>query len=308
MLFNKFYDTNWVLAIRKKDENTPFFLSNKKSKFNIIKNPWRYWCADPFLFEYNGKTFIFCEAFDIFRDKGVIAYRYIKENGKFSKLHPCLDLPYHLSYPFIFKHDNEIYMIPETGSINEIQLYKATKFPDKWEKQKVLLKNTSACDTNLLVYNGETYMFTLIFDKSQSPYIYNELFVFLIKDDKFIKLPFNPAINNSEMARNGGNFISYNNDLYRVAQNCSNMYGENLNFLKITNLSPASYEEVLIKKIKLNDILLNNNKIYDGIHTYNNDNQYEIIDLQIERCFRIERVIYLILNKFKNIIGRFLKK
>lgn len=306
-MLNKFYDTNWVLAIKKKEHNNPFFLNDKKTTFSTIKNPWRYWCADPFLFKYSGKTFIFCEAFDIFQDKGIIAYRYLKENGKLSKLYPCLDLPFHLSYPYIFEHDGDIFMVPETGSADEIQLYKATHFPNKWKKQKVLLKNKSACDTNFLVYDGNAYMFTLIFDKSKDKYVYDKLFAYILKDEEFVEFPINPIVNNSELARNAGDFISHNNNLYRVSQNCSSIYGENLNFLKITDLSPNSYKEVLIKKIGLNDISLNSNKNYNGIHTYNCDDHYEIIDLQITQCFRIERLIYLIINKLKFTVCRFFK-
>jgi hypothetical protein len=307
LFLDKFYDTNWVLAIKKKHNNTPFFLENEKSKFNIVKNPWRYWCADPFLFDYNGKTFIFCEAFDIFHDKGIIAYRYIKKNGKLSKLKSCLNLPFHLSYPYIFNYNGEVFMVPETGSVDEIQLYKAIQFPQKWEKCQVLLKDISACDTNFLSYNENTYMFTLIFDKKQDKYVYDKLFVYFLDGENFVSLPSNPVVTNTKLARNAGNFILHNDVLYRVSQNCSQMYGENLNFLKITNLSPTSYNEELIKTICLNDITTNDDGIYDGIHTYNCNEQYEIIDLQIKKCIRIERVVYLILNKVKSLLCRMVR-
>jgi len=44
-----------------------------------------------------------------------------------------LNLDYHLSYPFIFTEDNEIYMIPETSGNKRVEIYRCVGFPKKWE-------------------------------------------------------------------------------------------------------------------------------------------------------------------------------
>lgn len=300
MFLDRYIDSGWTLAVRKNIPDGQLFQSDDKRPFYAIKNPWRYWCADPFLFNYKGTEYIFCEAFDIFKDKGVIAYRIIGKNGKVSKLYPCLECEGHLSYPNIFEHDGQIYMVPESGDANEIALYKAIQFPDKWEKAAVLVKDVAACDTNLIRYNNETYLLTVIIDKNQSQYSYDSLYLYVLNGDCFEKCENSVAVCDAEYARNGGNMFYDKEYLYRVSQNCKDMYGENLNFLAVDKISSTHYEEHLTKKVSLSDIEVAGNKRYDGIHTYNFDLQYEIIDLQKKKWFRIERFLYLVMNKFKH--------
>ena len=37
-----------------------------------------------------------------------------------------LDEPFHLSYPYVFDHESETYMIPEAKGSNSVRLYRAT--------------------------------------------------------------------------------------------------------------------------------------------------------------------------------------
>ena len=60
-----------------------------------------------------------------------------------------LEEQFHLSYPYIFEHEDRVYMIPETNEANEIRLYQAVDFPLIWELKQVLMQNVSAVDTSI---------------------------------------------------------------------------------------------------------------------------------------------------------------
>ena len=48
---------------------------------------------------------------------------------------------FHLSFPFIFKFNNNFYMCPETKEKKEIRIYKCKNFPNQWEFCKTLIDN-----------------------------------------------------------------------------------------------------------------------------------------------------------------------
>ena len=62
-----------------------------------------------------------------------------------------LDEVFHLSYPQVFKHKDEFYMLPETAGSNNILLYKAENFPYNWKVIDTLLKDIELKDPSLLL-------------------------------------------------------------------------------------------------------------------------------------------------------------
>lgn len=302
MLFDKYTDGGWVLAIRPRIAGQELFLGHTRRPFKLIKNPWRYWCADPFLVRHEGVEYIFCEAFDILRDRGILAYRTIDEKGRVSKLHPCLDTGSHLSYPNVFCHKGQMYMIPESGTADEVALYKAVHFPDKWEKQMVLLEGVAACDTDLVEHQGNAYLLTLIFDRDKGPYVYDRLYAYVWNADRFVPCMTRPVVQGAQYARNAGSTFTHEGKLFRVSQDCKDMYGESITFHQILKLGSAGYEERAVRQIGVADISVDSRKPFEGIHTYNTDERYEIVDLQRKKWFRIERLLYLFSNKLHHIL------
>ena len=80
--------------------------------------------ADPFLFIRNNTLYLFYEVLRC-GDKGCIMM--VQTNDLKSWSEPVLVLkePWHLSFPFVFEYNGEVYMIPESQECNEIRLYKA---------------------------------------------------------------------------------------------------------------------------------------------------------------------------------------
>lgn len=288
----------WTIAYRKR--GAKLLLEDSTAAFHIIENTWRYWCADPHLFENEGRTYVFAELYDRVLRRGVIGCCEITDSG-YTPWKVILKMPWHLSYPHIFKKDGEIYMIPESYVGNEIALYKATNFPEKWEKVKTLKKDYVAVDSTLFTYKGKMWLQTLQFEKD------HELFrLFAVKEDRLSDTSFQIAKDDANK-RPAGKLFWYSGKFYRPAQDCTDNYGCALNFYEVTKADNDAYEETLVVKILPTEIRSDFSGVPQGIHTYNLSDKYEIIDLksyETDWLYPIMRIFWFIYRKLKGAFNR----
>ena len=286
----------WVIAYRNRNNNT-LLIDDQREPFQCIQNTWRYWCADPHLFENNGHTYVFAELYDRILRRGVIGCCELSDAGC-SKWQVVLSEPYHLSYPHVFEYNGEVYMIPESYVAAEISIYRSTFFPYKWEKVKVLKDSCVAVDSTFFSDQHGCWILTLESEKSGE-----YLRIYKISDGILSKHPHIVA-HNSNQVRPAGNFFLHNGKLLRPAQDCSDSYGCALNFYQVTKLDEREYSEKLVKKITPSMIHSNFHHKIHGIHTYNLSGKYEIIDLKyrkIDLWFYLMRPVWYLVRRIKNL-------
>jgi hypothetical protein len=217
---------------------------------NIIANPPYRFLADPFVFRRGNLDVCFVEDYDFRTKKGKISVFKISGN-KYEELGSALDEPFHLSYPFIFTVDNELYMCPETSEIREIRLYKCTEFPLRWSFHKTLIKDVSAADTNIFFFKDRWWLLTNV-DSSEIGDHNSELHVFCadaFDSDAWTPHAKNPVIFDSERARNGG-FFHDGEKLFRVFQRQGyDQYGESMGIAQIKDLGMETYGEEVVSRI-----------------------------------------------------------
>lgn len=287
----------WNVAFRNKSCGS--ILEDTKEPFKIIPNCWHGWCADPFVFEYKGRTYIFAELFDYLKDYAGIAYS-VLENNKFSKWKVVIQEKFHMSYPHVFERDGEIYMIPETSENETLTLYKAKQFPDVWVKDKVLLENAKIVDTTLESPDlskslGLTYKIT-----ENSKW---QLLLFELDNEKITFSDLGVLCDNASIARPGGGFFEYNGEKFRVSQDCEIDYGYAINFMKLTEFSKNGFAEKKEKYVSPNDINIDKRFCITGIHTYNANCNYEVIDVK-HLDYNILYFLLRICRKVKRMIKR----
>ena len=247
-LFLKILGNKKIWSVIYNDQN--FLTPSNYNKFIKIRNYKNTFLADPFLFKKNNKKFLFGEEYNFKKSKGSIVVYEINEST-YNRIGICLEENFHLSYPYIFKFENNIYMLPETAQINEIRLYKCIDFPMKWKFFKTIKKDIFAVDNMIFFKNNYWWLFTNIANGHKDRF--SNLDIFYSDNplsDKWIEHDKNPIFVNIEKSRNGGIIID-KNDIFRINQSPSFYeYGYEINLNKIVKLTPENYEEVCIRNIK----------------------------------------------------------
>lgn len=279
---SKIYAESWNVAWRK-CSNGNSILNDKKTPFTIIKNSVRYWAADPFLFEHNGEMYIFAELYDYFKRRGVIGFYQL--NGKKGKWISVISEDYHMSYPYIFEKDGQVYILPESNASNKLYLYRAVDFPYKWEKSTVIRENMKLADTTLFDCNGKKYALAFDVVSPKSP-ILMLLDIEEKSNDRALHL------GSVELRRPAGKMISNN---IRPAQNCTDDYGKGIIFY-LYSLKDDEYSEEEIQRVFPEDLSYSQDIYLDGMHTYNRLDNYEVIDVKTRR--------FNLLNLVSRIIGK----
>ena len=262
--------TQWFLAIRPR---TPGLSFDNPGGYKVLTPPRDRFYADPFLFERDGKTYLFFEDYRYSEQRALICCAELHGDGSLGEAVEVLRRPYHLSYPFVFEYQGEMYMIPETRENGTVELYKAEKFPWRWVLDRVLLEDVSAVDATMHAHEGRLWMFTGMSNGRYSNC--DELALFSSESlfGPWKMHPQSPIVSDVRRARPAGALFYENSRLIRPSQDCGKAYGYGLVFSEITKLNEVEFEEREISRIGPEwhpDNL--------GTHTYTRSRHFEVID------------------------------
>lgn len=218
----------WFIAF-KKNSGDP--LSHLELYTPLFPPEGKFY-ADPMLFKYKGINYIFFEDYDY--KKGVISCVTVDKELYISEPIKIIELETHLSFPYVFMDNHHIYMIPESGNAKEIALYEAMQFPEKWEKQRVLLPIKGA-DNILFQHEGYYWLFTSTYPK------YNLLIFYA--DNLFSEFHAHPINNLNLIGRNAGAVFNNKGRLIRPVMDSTDGYGHHIVLKEIVKLSPYDFEE-----------------------------------------------------------------
>ena len=271
-IFNEIFYNNYQWNVAYKF--TSDWKNTNLSEAKTIPNPPNRYLADPFVVKKDNNHFCFVEDFDKKKKKGFISVYEINEVSC-KEIGVALEESFHLSYPFLFSHNKELYMCPDTHEANEIRLYKCIEFPLKWKFAKTLIKNVSAVDTNIFYKDKKWWLLTNLSNSKLEDHD-SQLHIFSsenIFSDKWEAHKKNPVIFDPFFARNAGLIIEDNN-FYRVYQRPGfNKYGESLGVAKIEELNEDNYKENSKFEVSPNFF-----KDIEGTHTYNFSNGLLVLD------------------------------
>jgi hypothetical protein len=169
----------------------------------------------------------------------------MEEDGTHTMPRPVLEEPYHLSNPFVFEHDEQLFLIPESAKNRSVDLYRCVSFPDKWERWETLLKDVHAVDTTVHFYQGKWWLFTNI-REHEGGSSNDDLFLFysdVLQRGEWKAHPGNPIVSDVTRARPAGNIFEHEGKLYRPAQDCSIRYGYGMRIQEILTMSESEYLE-----------------------------------------------------------------
>jgi hypothetical protein len=240
--------------------------------------------ADPFLFEHEGRHHLFCEEVPLGARRGVISHTELRLDGiPADPPKPVLHAGCHLSYPFLFAHEGEVFMIPETREAGRIELYRAVSFPHGWRREAILLDDIDAVDASVLAHDGRLWLFACVATPGASSA--DELHAFWAEALRGPWHPHarNPVVSDVRCARPAGAVQRWGARIVRPGQDCSRRYGGAISFREIEVLTPSAYAEHEIDRLEPANV-----GSARATHTYASDGRFEAIDL-LRRELRIRR-------------------
>lgn len=285
-----FFSESWNVAWRKASPGS--ILQDKATPFCIIENPLRYWAADPFVVEKDGKTYIFAELYDYIRCRGILGVCELIPGQK-CRWEPIITEPFHLSYPCILEQDGKIYMMPESGQQGALLLYEAVEFPRKWKKIRTLRENICLADTTPMT---RTWFLAHLIAGSEEPR--------LTLIDPMGQRP-DMVVEGADPLRSrpAGKPFLYGSEKYRPVQHSLDFfanYGKSLVFAR-WELDENGYREEAVCEIFPECLTYSRPIFLDGIHTYNASPHFEVIDIKTRR-FNLLNLMFRFLCKCKRFL------
>lgn len=303
----------WTIACRKRGTK-PIYRQEQITDLTVVLRAKSGIQADPFLADKDGKSYLFYETAGPVTGKGKIACLALDDAR--AKPRIVLKETFHLSYPYVFSLAGQYYMMPESRQNHKVMLYRAKRFPWEWEPCRELLAK-DAVDSTLFTCGGKTYLFTYCDGALEIYACETDEQGLPAKAVLLKRLP------KSKSARPAGALIREVNRYYRPSQLCENFYGEAvlMNEAAVENLqalcSPEraneqkelpeqevlhgheeqseqealrdrketglkGYQEQERFRIQASDIRIPGLHVL-GIHTYNADERYEVVDLYCAR-------------------------
>ena len=269
-LLNKsFPPDQWQIALR-----------TSGGPFVPIRDDGKRCYADPFLYRFQGKTFVFLEEYPDATRKGVISAAEVAGDRLVSNPVPVLERPYHLSYPVVIEDAGAIYMIPESSANKTIELYRAVAFPWQWEFERVLVEGMAFADATPIFHQNRWWLFTTASHDGTTDC--DELFIFYSDrlTGPWLAHAQNPVKSDCRSARPAGCMISEHGRLFRPTQICDEDYGVGIVWHEVTELTPSRFSEREIARFDAT-----NSPAIVGLHTINRLGPLQAVDIKLEQSF-----------------------
>ena len=267
----------------------------KSDKLNIHWMKHNYtdrWFADPYLLEVTDKQIVvLVEEFCYKLRKGRIARLVVsRPDYVLQDMKIILELPTHLSFPVIYRKDNEVYVMPENSKSGGIVIYRYDDQNFKLEKvQEVsMLPLTDA--TIVKLKSGEEYVFSTKLPNPNGDEL--QIYSFDGKTMLMAEKPIASVSFPSNIARNAGDALYIDEQMYRPAQDCNKCYGNGIVIQKVNKEGNTFMFETI------NSFHSANPDYSLGYHTFNMKNGLIVVD---GHRYRFPKMVQLLnfLSKLK---------
>jgi hypothetical protein len=261
---------SWSIRLRPADEGLP---QGSEEGHDLVPPPGRFY-ADPFLVEADGHHHLLFEEYLGDERRGVISAATLDNSGRPGEVRRVLEASHHLSYPFAFQNGGEHFMVPESAAAGTVEIYRATRLPDRWQHAGTLLQGVTAYDPTLLEHAGRFWLWVATAPRAGVDA--DELRLYSSPDllGPYVPHPLNPVLSDVRCARQGGAILRLGDELLRPAQDGAAGYGGRIRWRRIEQLDQESYREsdagALEPPARAG---------FRGLHTFNRLGGWEAFDL-----------------------------
>lgn len=246
-------------------------LTNKHPKIHWVQKRINdRWFADPFILDVTDSEIIilaeeYCYEMRRGRIARVVIDRRTYEEKEFEVI---LELPTHLSFPFIIRQDDKMYIMPESSASGCSTVY---EYDDAIRKLTPLhhVSEEAFTDAAIFEIEGQSYLCTTMLPETNS----KSVKIYSFDREKLHIVERVATVNFSKLCgRNAGEVFSVNGQFYRPAQDCTLRYGHGV-ILQKMNIKDGqwSFEDV-------NSFYPDTFRYNQGVHTFNHYKGLIVID------------------------------
>lgn len=287
---DKFYYNQWTIGIARADigEIITGKSFNPRITWFPLKNRQEN-CADPFILkDESGNYDIFYEKYmiDDLQSGDIWVMKVDREFNVISD-EVLLDRQFHASFPFLYRENGKVYVVPETANENKLLCYEFDS-ANRALSFKGSIIDEPLRDATILKHDNKYWLFGMLkfvkgLDEKYESWVY-------VSDQftgPYSPHPRNPIKKGLNGTRSAGNFIRVGGDLYRPTQNCEEEYGKSINISRIERLNESEIKEdhhmtISIKRNRYN-------KGITKIHTINAIDDIIIVD-GVKRTFSLSKI------------------
>lgn len=151
----------------------------------------------------------------------------------------------HLAFPYVFEHDDQVYMIPERWNRSDpadLRLYTADRFPFEWTPvTTVISPERFLSDPVLFRHNDRWWIFVGTDDGTAELHAYHSP---SIHADHWTPHTDNPVVRERpRAARPGGRPVVTDDGIVLLFQDCDGDYGRKVRAFEVLSLSPDTYRD-----------------------------------------------------------------
>jgi hypothetical protein len=241
--------------------------------------------ADPFFRLSGDDIVVLAETMTLKEQRGVIVASRVNRERAVSAGIAIEEKGVHLSYPYLFEWNGQLYCVPEQWESGAIVLYRAIDFPCRWERAGTILSGVNAADPTLFRFGSHWWL------------AYTEVRPRLFRSGRRRRTPLdsvsrltlwyaseptgpwvphalNPVKIDPRSSRGAGSPFYYHGMLIRPTQDCSVDYGAKIVFNRIVTLTPTQFEETSIGELRPDPA----SPYAGGVHTISCEGNIAVID------------------------------
>lgn len=241
--------------------------------------------ADPFGVWHGGKLHLFVELFHYGNLKGCIELLVYDQQLRLVGREIVLSKPWHLSYPFVFRAQEQMWMLPEARRSGELTLYRARDFPRGWVPFATIDVARHSVDGTLIFHNAIWWLFYAQVQRGSDPR--SELHIAFAErlEGPWRVHPMNPVRTGLTNTRPAGSPIRRaDGGIDMPVQDGSHTYGGAVRRLRISDLSTSNFEAEEFNWLKPGLAL---HPFTDGLHTVSSAGPVSMIDCKfVDRSIR----------------------
>jgi hypothetical protein len=214
----------------------PFGNANPVLTRYSVTDATAYFVADPFLMRAGDLWYMF---FEVAAPTGKIGVATSSDGVGWTYDRLVLRPGTHVSYPYVFRYQDEYFMTLESGATQSVPLYKSASFPYEWTQVATLATGREFADPTIFYWNNTWWMFVSRSSNDQC-YLYfsNQL------QGGWVEHPQSPIAHGVAVSRPAGRVMVVDGThIIRLAQDCQIAYGHGVRAFQVDVLTRTSYAE-----------------------------------------------------------------